>query len=322
MARVRAYVDGYNFYYSVKDAYRDAGNIGLGWCNFRRLLFATGLASRQDDEVTVKYFTAEVKEDDPWHEPRGERYRQLTWLRAVQSVPGLSVVYGRHKPIKSPPSKGASRLARLRSTKRAVHEFNVILEKLLAAEEGRKSGQDIPELDEAKMRKDWDKVIAVPWTLLDLYGWHLKPPGKSREEKQTDVNIAVAMLLDASANEFDRAVLLSADTDLVPATFALQHGHLEHLGRIKALPVWQKPVTVLVPPGQHLGKWHSYYQERKGKELHSKQIRETDLARSLLPYSITGAFSCLDEWKLTKGYLEKNVPDNLRPDIQHQDPLY
>lgn len=40
---------------------------------------------------------------------------------------------------------------------------------------------------------------------------------KSHEEKQTDVNIAVKIVADASVDKFDKAVIVSADTDLIPA---------------------------------------------------------------------------------------------------------
>ena len=37
------------------------------------------------------------------------------------------------------------------------------------------------------------------------------------EEKETDVNIAVALLADAVRDDFDTALLISADSDLCPA---------------------------------------------------------------------------------------------------------
>ncbi len=40
--------------------------------------------------------------------------------------------------------------------------------------------------------------------------------GFVHKEKMTDVNIAIEMLLDAQTNNFDAAILVSADTDLVP----------------------------------------------------------------------------------------------------------
>ena len=39
---------------------------------------------------------------------------------------------------------------------------------------------------------------------------------KTREEKQTDVNIALHLLCDAINDTYDRAVIVSGDTDLVP----------------------------------------------------------------------------------------------------------
>ncbi|MHC4527238.1 MAG: NYN domain-containing protein, partial [Planctomycetota bacterium] len=42
-------------------------------------------------------------------------------------------------------------------------------------------------------------------------GWY-----KTREEKQTDVNIALRLICDGMKNLYDRAVIVSGDTDLVP----------------------------------------------------------------------------------------------------------
>lgn len=42
------------------------------------------------------------------------------------------------------------------------------------------------------------------------------------EEKQTDVNIALGMYRDAISGEFDQVVLVTSDTDLVPALQAIQ----------------------------------------------------------------------------------------------------
>jgi len=39
----------------------------------------------------------------------------------------------------------------------------------------------------------------------------------TREEKRTDVNIAVQLVKDSFEDNFDKAILLSADTDLIPA---------------------------------------------------------------------------------------------------------
>lgn len=57
-------------------------------------------------------------------------------------------------------------------------------------------------------------------------------------EKQTDVNIAVAMLTDAFTNQFDTALLISADSDLCPV-----------VASIRAL-YHDKRVIAMFPPGR------------------------------------------------------------------------
>ena len=44
---------------------------------------------------------------------------------------------------------------------------------------------------------------------------------KTREEKQTDVNIALRMVCDGINDLYDRAVIISGDTDLIPAIEAV-----------------------------------------------------------------------------------------------------
>jgi uncharacterized LabA/DUF88 family protein len=43
------------------------------------------------------------------------------------------------------------------------------------------------------------------------------------EEKETDVNIAIAMLTDAVRDVYDIALLVSADSDLRPVVAAVKH---------------------------------------------------------------------------------------------------
>lgn len=59
------------------------------------------------------------------------------------------------------------------------------------------------------------------------------------KEKKTDVNIATEMLWDAFNNEFDTAILISADADLVPAIEAIKR-HRPN-----------KRIVVAIPPGKN-----------------------------------------------------------------------
>ncbi len=62
---------------------------------------------------------------------------------------------------------------------------------------------------------------------------------KQPEEKETDVHIAVSMMSDALLGNFDRAILISADSDLVPAKKLIN----QHCP--------QKEFFVAAPPGRY-----------------------------------------------------------------------
>ena len=88
------------------------------------------------------------------------------------------------------------------------------------------------------------------------------------EEKMTDVNIATAMMTDAFQDKFDAAILVSADSDLVPPVRAI----------LKLFP--EKRVYVAFPP------------ERKSTELKNLasekiEIFKTSQINSQLPNQVT-----------------------------------
>lgn len=58
------------------------------------------------------------------------------------------------------------------------------------------------------------------------------------EEKETDVHIAVRLVADALLDEFERAIVISADSDLAPALRAVRHHRPE------------KRLLVAAPPGR------------------------------------------------------------------------
>ncbi len=91
---------------------------------------------------------------------------------------------------------------------------------------------------------------------------------KTYEEKRTDVNIAVKMMELAFKGEYEKAILISADSDLIPAIQAVR--------RIYPLVRF----TVVVPL------------KRKGRALQNeadyfREMRVSHLKRSLLPETIT-----------------------------------
>ena len=68
---------------------------------------------------------------------------------------------------------------------------------------------------------------------------------KAHEEKETDLNIGLHLLADATDDEYDRAYIVSADSDLVAAVRMVRNRHTE------------KGILIVKPPGRH----------RHGREL-------------------------------------------------------
>lgn len=90
------------------------------------------------------------------------------------------------------------------------------------------------------------------------------------EEKMTDVRIATELLMDAHADRFDVALLVSGDSDLVPPIQAIH----------QQFP--QKKVVVCFPP-----KRHSVHLAESSKG--SFQIGRAKLAAAQLPDTVVTA---------------------------------
>jgi hypothetical protein len=90
----------------------------------------------------------------------------------------------------------------------------------------------------------------------------------AHEEKETDVAIAVELVADAFLNRFDRALIISADSDLVPAI------------KIVKTHFPKKAVNVIAPPGR---KAHA-------RDLNPLfEITQGRLAKCMLPASANDA---------------------------------
>ncbi len=90
--------------------------------------------------------------------------------------------------------------------------------------------------------------------------------GLVHKEKMTDVNIAIEMLLDAQGDKFDTAILVSADTDLVPIVKYV----VQTLG---------KRVTVAFPPE----RWSDHLKDTAQRHY---PIGRDKFAKSQLPTKI------------------------------------
>lgn len=94
-------------------------------------------------------------------------------------------------------------------------------------------------------------------------------PWKDHSEKMTDVNIAVELLTDAHRDQFDTAILVSADADLAPAIVSLR----------SLFP--SKRIVAMFPPGRG--------SIRLEQLVHAKRrIRTWVVQASQLPDTVTG----------------------------------
>jgi hypothetical protein len=159
----------------------------------------------------------------------------------------------------------------------------------------------------------WLAALQTVPGLETVFGFHQRPDGqKGREEKQTDANVIVEMLLDAlgQRSKPSRLYLLSGDADYMPAILALE----ERLST-------RCPVTILLPPSASPQAYAERYRKSQC-ELHRRQpssrpgfpldiqpLTEDILANSLLPYSLPAPGGCPQYWRLNEGYLTDRVTD-------------
>lgn len=147
-------------------------------------------------------------------------------------------------------------------------------------------------------------------------------PAHFREEKQTDVQIGIEMVLDASdaALRLDTLFLLSSDQDLWPAVWAC------------ALRVPEpKEVRILLPPQARRVDVESQLhdcaarlraRQRAGEAVYRHgearvAVHELDegwLANSLLSYRPAPSVECPEYWRLHHTFLDRHCKPKHRPD--------
>ncbi len=211
--RTNVYVDGFNLFYG------SLRRTDFRWLDLRKL--AESLLGTGHSVNRIRYFTARVKATDDPSEPQ----RQQTYIRAVETITGVSVHFGQYRsnvvsrPLARPPTTG-SRFVMVRDSK----------------------------------------------------------------EKGTDVNIATFLLCDAFDGDYEKALVISNDSDL---TFPIE------TVRTKL----SKPVIVGAPvslPNRFVSK------ELRAAATSVREIRESALSASLLPPEIIDAagrkITCPAKW--------------------------
>jgi uncharacterized LabA/DUF88 family protein len=97
---------------------------------------------------------------------------------------------------------------------------------------------------EGRRQAIWLQALKTIEGLEIVAGFHRFDEFRLRKEKQTDVNIAVELLMGATQeNGYDKAVLISGDTDLIPAVAAVT----SRIDQPKVVDVWLPPSTTPSP---------------------------------------------------------------------------
>lgn len=103
---------------------------------------------------------------------------------------------------------------------------------------------------------------------------------KYKEEKRTDVNIACYLVKDAFLNKFERAVLLSADTDLVPAIQIVKKHFENKIITVGVLPAYNREEKKFF--------FHKVADLKKTSESELLKINFSRLSSHLMPAEILG----------------------------------
>lgn len=140
--RIGVYIDGFNLYY------RCLRGTQYKWLDVAAL--SRAILPHSSEVQLIRYFTADVS---PRAGDEGAPERQATYLRALKTIPELSIHKGRFlsKTIKRP-------------------------------------------------------MVSNPSEYVEVH---------TTEEKGSDVNLASFLLMDAFADRFDEALIMSQDTDLL-----------------------------------------------------------------------------------------------------------
>jgi len=88
----------------------------------------------------------------------------------------------------------------------------------------------------------------------------------AHEEKRTDVNIAVNLFVDAMLDNYDKAIIVSADTDLIPAIYAVKSNFPP------------KNIGLVIPIGRGAEELKSivdFHMRMKEKHLEVSQFEDT-----------------------------------------------
>ena len=156
--------------------------------------------------------------------------------------------------------------------------------KYFTAPVGRYGASGGPLGGEAARQQVWLHALSTIRGLQVIEGWFAGDgtDPRSRREKETDVNIAITVVIDAARERFDRAILLTGDRDQRPTVRAIAHE-------------FGKRADVWVSPNQEVGFWRAA--EAYGG-VRVRTVSRTMLQKSRLPEKLTKSGKAIEAPKI------------------------
>ena len=181
--RVAVYIDGFNFYYAIVDYLHKVPFSGsLKWLNYKQLIEKKILKGSKDvnkKSIRVNFYTAMNT-----YRPRESQIRHERYIKALEKS-GVKVIKGKYK----------------------------LREVYLSCHLNCTNCNEVIFLRDYNITKDEPVTCHKCKTELNLSEYKR---AQHPEEKQTDVNIARDILVDAMTDKVDLIYIFSTDSDFVP----------------------------------------------------------------------------------------------------------
>ncbi len=181
--RVAVYIDGFNYYYAIIDyLHKTSFTTGLKWLDYRQLITNKILKNNKDvdkSNIRINFYTAINT-----YRPKESQLKHERYLKALEKS-GVKVVKGKYK----------------------------LREVYLSCHLNCKECNELIFLRDYKITREESIVCKKCNTTLNLSDY---VRAQHPEEKQTDVNIARDILVDAMTDNVDLIYILSTDSDFVP----------------------------------------------------------------------------------------------------------
>lgn len=183
--RVAVYIDGFNYYYAIIDYLHKnpfPGELKLKWLDYKQLVIKKILKNNHDADksnIKINFYTAINT-----YRPKESQIKHERYIKALEKS-GVNVIKGKYK----------------------------LREVYLSCHLNCNTCNEIIFLRDYNITKNEPVTCSKCKTILNLSEY---TRAQHPEEKQTDVNIAKDILVDAITDTVDLIYIFSTDSDFVP----------------------------------------------------------------------------------------------------------